>query len=128
MVDKKRNGKATVLALKKCGPELPQLLTQVSATIAGTGLALLFCVAYKVGRGKVPFCSSQVLNTGFGIGLVWLSWAVHKLRDSIICISKSSGKSGVKEEEEMMKNLDKSVNEIYLRAATVMAVVLMRLA
>ncbi|KAK3041399.1 hypothetical protein RJ639_000376, partial [Escallonia herrerae] len=126
MVDKNRNGKTAILALKKSGPELPQLLTQCSASIAGTGLALLFSVVLKVGSGRVPFCASKLLNTGLAFGLVWLSWAVNRLRDTIAYISKNSGKS--LKDEEMMKNVDRSLKEIYFRAGTLMAVVVLRLA
>lgn len=127
MVDKKRNEKTAVLELKKSGPELRQLLTQFSASIAGTGIAVLFSVLCKVATGRVPFCSSKLLNTGLGIGLVWLSWAVNRLRDTIVNIIKNSGKLGLKE-KEMMKNLDSSVSEIYFRAVTLMAVLVLRLA
>ncbi|KAI3974644.1 hypothetical protein MKX01_029634 [Papaver californicum] len=53
----KRQGKTAILSLKKSAPELPQLLTQFSASIAGTGY---------------PSATSKMLNTGFGFGLVWL--------------------------------------------------------
>lgn len=127
IADKNRHGKTAVLALKKSSPELPQLLTQCSASIAGTGLALLFSVVCKVGPGRVPFCASKLLNTGLGLGLVWLSWAVNRLRDTIVNISKNSGKLGLKE-KEIMKNLDTSVKEIFFRAAALMAVMVLRLA
>lgn len=127
IVDKKRQGKTAFLELKKSGPELNQLLTQFSASIAGTGIAILFSVICKVASGTVPFCTSKLLNTGLGLGLVWLSWAVNRLRVTIIHISKNSGKWALKE-EELMKNLDRSVKEISFRAATLMAVVVLRLA
>uniref|UniRef100_A0A5B7B7G1 Uncharacterized protein n=1 Tax=Davidia involucrata TaxID=16924 RepID=A0A5B7B7G1_DAVIN len=127
MINKRRHGKTTYLSLKKSGPELPQLLTQFSASIAGTGLAVLFSVFCKVACGRVPFCASKLYNTGFGFGLVWLSWAVNRMRDTIVYISKNSGKLGLKE-EEMLKKFDRSVNEILFRAVTVMAVVVLRLA
>ncbi|KAJ7977453.1 Helicase [Quillaja saponaria] len=47
MVDKKQRRKTAILSLMKSGPELPELLTQFSVGIAGTGLAVLFSVAYK---------------------------------------------------------------------------------
>lgn len=127
IVDKKRHGKTAILELKKSGPELSHLLTQCSASIAGTGLALLFSVFCKVATGRVPFCASKLLNTGLGFGLVWLSWAVYRLRDMIIHISKNSDKSALKE-VKMLKNLDSSVKEIFFRAATLMAMMVLRLA
>ncbi|KAF8365049.1 hypothetical protein HHK36_032946 [Tetracentron sinense] len=123
----KRRGKTAILSLKKSSPEVPQLLTQFSAGIAGTGLAVLFSVVCKVACGRVPFCASKLLNTGFGLGLVWLSWALNRLRDTIVYISKNSSKMGFKE-EEMMKRVDRSVNEIFFRAATLMAVAMLKLA
>lgn len=127
MIDKRRHGKTAVLSLKKSGPELPQLLTQFSAGIAGTGLAVLFSVVTKVASGRVPFCASKVLNTGFGFGLVWLSWAVNRLSDTIVHISKNSGKLGLNE-EEVMKIVDTSVKEIFFRVAALMVVAMLRFA
>ncbi|KAL8089396.1 hypothetical protein AgCh_039007 [Apium graveolens] len=127
IVDKKRHGKTAILELKKSGPELSHLLTQFSATIAGTGLALLFSVICKVATGSVPFCASKLLNMGLGFGLVWLSWAVNRLRNMIIHISKSSDKRASKE-VEMLRNLDNSVKEIFFRAATLTAMMVLRLA
>ncbi|XP_043720952.1 uncharacterized protein LOC122668454 [Telopea speciosissima] len=74
LILEKRQGKTAILSLKKSGPELPELLNQFSAGIAGTGLAVIFSVVCKVVGGRTPFCASKLLNTGFGFGLVWLSW------------------------------------------------------
>ena len=82
----------------------------------------------KVASGRVPFCSSKLLNTGLGLGLVWLSWAVNKLRDTIVMINKNANKKKGLKDEEMMKKLDRSVKEIYFRAAALMAVMVLRLA
>ncbi|KAE9611500.1 hypothetical protein Lal_00011724 [Lupinus albus] len=123
MIDKKRKRKTAILSLKKSGPELPELLTQFSASIAGTGLAVLLSVICKVACGRVPFCASKLLNTGFGIGLVWLSGAVNKLRDTIV----SARKLGLRD-EEMIREVDKSIKEVYVRAATLLAIVVLRLA
>ncbi|KAK9206733.1 hypothetical protein WN943_017012 [Citrus x changshan-huyou] len=127
MINKRQNKKTAILSLKKSGPELPELLNQLSAGIAGTGLAVLFSVICKVACTKVPFCGYKVLNTGLAFGLVWLSWAVNRLRDTIVYISKNASKTGLKD-EEMMKRVDKSVKDIYFRAATLMAVAVLRLA
>ncbi|XP_041022605.1 uncharacterized protein LOC121263646 [Juglans microcarpa x Juglans regia] len=127
MVNKRYNGKTAVLSLKKSGPELPELLTQFSAGIAGTGLAVLFSVVGKLSCGRVPFCSSKLLSTGFGFGLVWLSWSVNKLRDTIVYISKNAGKLGVKE-EQMMRRVDKCMKEIYFGTATLMVVAMLKFA
>ncbi|XP_022758161.1 uncharacterized protein LOC111305167 isoform X2 [Durio zibethinus] len=127
MANKRRHGRTAILSLKKSGPELPELLTQFSAGIAGTGLAVLFSVICKVACGRVPFCTSKLFSTGLGFGLVWFSWAVNRLRDTVVHISKNASKSGLKE-EEMIKRVEKSVNEIYFRAATLMAVAVLRFA
>ncbi|KAL7200611.1 hypothetical protein ACSBR1_032522 [Camellia fascicularis] len=127
MMDKKRNGKTAVLSLKKSGPELPQLLMQFSASIAGTGIAVLFSVICKLAYSRVPFCASRLFSTGFGFGLVWLSSAVNRLRDTVVYINKNSGKLNLKE-EEMTRKLDRSVKEVFFSAATVMAVAVLRLA
>lgn len=125
MMDKKRNGKSLTNSLKKAGPELPLLLTQFSASITGTGLAVMFSVIFKVACGSIPFCTPNLLTSGFGIGLFWLSRAVNRLRDTIIYIAKNSKKL---EFEEMMVKVDKSVNDIFFRTAAVMAVLILRFA
>uniref|UniRef100_A0A803NRA8 Uncharacterized protein n=1 Tax=Cannabis sativa TaxID=3483 RepID=A0A803NRA8_CANSA len=127
MTEKKKHGKSAFLSLKKSGPELPELLTQFSVGIAGTGLAVLFSVVCKLACAKVPFCSSRLVSTGLGFGLVWLSWAVNRLRDTVVYASKNAGKMGLKE-DEVMNKVDKSVKDIYFRAATLMAVALLRFA
>ncbi|WCJ21489.1 hypothetical protein M5689_003636 [Euphorbia peplus] len=123
----KRNRKTALITLKKSGPELGALLTQLSAGIAGTGLAVLFSIVCKVACGRAPFCSTKLLNTGIGLGLVWLSWAVNRLKDTFVYISKHASKSTLKD-EEMLRVVDKSLKEVYLRAATLMAVAMLRLA
>lgn len=123
--DNRRHAKTAVLELKRSSPELAPLLTQFSATIAGTGIALIFSVLYKVASGRVPFCTSRLLNTGLGLGLVWLSWAVNRMRDTISHISRNSRKLA---EEDILRNLDTSVRQVYYRAATLMVLVMIRLA
>lgn len=128
LVDKKRERKSTILSLKKAGPELPELLNRFSAGIAGTGIAVLFSVICKVASARVvPFCTSRLLSTGLGFGLIWLSWAVNKLRSTLVCVSRNTGKVAGLKEKEMMERVDKSVKEIYFRAATIMAVAVLRL-
>jgi hypothetical protein len=127
MLNKGQNRKTAVLSLKKSGPELPQLLNQFSATIAGTGFAVLFSVLCKLAFGRVTFSSSRLLSTGMGVGLVWLSWAVNKLRDTVVHISKNARKLGLKE-DEMMSEVDRSVKSIYMGAAGFLALVVLRLA
>ncbi|XP_020212505.1 uncharacterized protein LOC109797029 isoform X1 [Cajanus cajan] len=127
MVDKKQRRKTVILSLKKSGPELPELLTQVSAGIAGTGLAVLLSVICNLACGRSTICASAFFNTGFGFGMVWLSGAVHKLRATIVSLSKNAGKLALKE-EEMMQKLDKSIRDIYYTAAALLAVVVLRLA
>lgn len=127
MIDKKRKENPAIQSLKKSGSELPQVLSQFSAVIAGTGIAVLFGVITKVACSSAPFCASKMLSTGFGVGLIWLSSAVNRLRDTIICISKRSSKADHKE-EDMVKLLDDSIKEIYFRAATLLAIVVLKIA
>ncbi|KAI3903699.1 hypothetical protein MKW98_032353 [Papaver atlanticum] len=124
----KRQGKTAIQSLKNSSPELPQLLTQFSASIAGTGLVVLLYVVFKVFLGRLPFCTSKMLNTGFGFGLVWLSWAVNQLRESVISISKNPNNKLGLQGENLMKKVDRSVNEIFFRAAMVMAVAVLKIA
>lgn len=125
MMDKRR-GKSAVLLLKKSGPELPELLNQFSVGIAGAGLAILFSIICRVACGRVSFCASKLFSTSVGLGLVWLSWAVSKLKDTVVYISKHASKLGLKD-EEIMGIVNKSFRDIYFRAVTVMAVVVLRL-
>ncbi|KAI4365664.1 hypothetical protein MLD38_021629 [Melastoma candidum] len=125
LVDKKGKGQTALLSLKKSGRELPDLLNQCSAGIAGTGLALVLSVICNVAWGRVPFCSAKVMSTGIGVGLMWLSWEVTKLRDTVIDIGRNSCKTGVKE-DDVMDRVDRSVREIYLRAAALMALTVLR--
>lgn len=127
MMDKKRNGKTVTNLLNKAGPALPLLLTQFSASITGTGLAVVFFVIHIVVSGSVPFCAANFLTSGFGVGLFCLSWEVNKLRNTIINIGKNSMKLEF-EEEEMMVRVDKNVNDIFFRVATLMAVLILRFA
>ncbi|CAH9102846.1 unnamed protein product [Cuscuta europaea] len=129
MVNAQQHGKpaiSSLMALKKSGGELPHLLTRLSATIAGTAIAVFLSGVCKVACGKVVtfHASSGIINAGIGLALVWLSWGVNSLRDTVISISKSPGKFAVREEE--MIKLDRDVKEIYYRAAALMAVVVLR--
>lgn len=127
MVDTRQRRKTAIHSLKKSGPELPELLTQFSAGIAGTGLAVLLSVIWKVACGRVPFCAYKLFNTGFGLGLVWLSWAVNKLRETIVGISKNAGKLGLKD-EDMIRKLDENLRDIYFRSAALLAAAVLSLA
>ncbi|XP_058770207.1 uncharacterized protein LOC131643878 [Vicia villosa] len=127
LTDNSHRRETAILSLKKSGPELPELLTQFSAGIAGAGLAVVLSVICKLACGRVPFCASKVFNTGLGFGLVWLSWGVNKLRNTIVNISKNTGKKGLKD-EDMIQKVDKSLKEVYFRAAALLVVAVLRLA
>lgn len=117
----KRRGGVSMLSLTKSAPEINDLLIQFSAGIAGTGLAVLFSVAFKVGSVRRPLSSAKLLTTGFGLGLFWLSGAVNGLRDTITHITKNSLK-----EDEMVSKVERSVNDVLFRAAALMAVAVLR--
>lgn len=127
MVNKKKSWKTMIPSLKKSGPELSEFLTQISAGIAGTGLAVLLSVICKLACGRVLLSASSLFNTGLGFGLVWLSWAVSKLRATIVSISKNAGKLGLKE-EEMVQKLDKRIRDIYFGSAALLAVAVLSIA
>ncbi|KAL8167687.1 hypothetical protein V2J09_009186 [Rumex salicifolius] len=129
MMDKKRSRKTVINSLKKSGPELPELLTQCSATIAGTGLAVIFSVICKLAYGRLHFGSTKLLTTSLGVGLFWLSWAVNKLRETIICIRRNPAKLGFEEDEaKMVRTVDKNVNDIFFRVVAVTVVAVLRFA
>lgn len=127
MTKNQKARKSAILSLKRSGSELPKVLTQFSAGIAGTGLAILFSVICKSACGRVPFCAAQIFSIGFGVGLLWLSDAVNRLRGTIAHISKNASKIGLKD-EDIMRTVDKNLKEIYFRAATVVAVAALRIA
>lgn len=118
--------KNTIHSLKKSSPLLPEMLTQCSATIAGAGIAVVLSVLCRVACNRIPFCASKVLSTGLGLGLISLSMAVHKLRDTVVSISKISGKMGEKE-EEILDCLERNMKDICYRGAALMAVAVLRL-
>jgi hypothetical protein len=62
-----------------------------------------------------------------GFGLVWLSWGVNKLRDTIVNINKKAGKTGLKD-KEIIQKVDKSLKEVYFRAAALLVVAMLKLA
>ncbi|XP_042014769.1 uncharacterized protein LOC121762827 [Salvia splendens] len=125
IMDRKQPGGNTILSLKKSGPQLPRLLTQFSASIAGTGIAVVLSVLCRVACNRLPLCASKILSTGLGLGLVWLSWAVYRLRDTVVSISKTSSK-GDGREEEMVSVLDRNLKDIYFRAIALVAVVALK--
>lgn len=104
---------------------------QLSSAIAGTGLAVLFSVVWNhtgLTAGRMSLSAANtILNTGFGVGLVWLSLSINKLRDTIINIRKNMTRQKLKD-DEMTTRVEKSVNEVFLRAAAVMVLVAFRFA
>ncbi|KAG6521131.1 uncharacterized protein LOC122051925 [Zingiber officinale] len=117
----------SLVSLKKSGPEISQVLTKISAAIAGAGLAIIFSVAYKVACGRVALCATRVLSTGCGLSLFWLSRAINGLRDTLVYLSKSSGKSNLKE-EEVASMVKRSMNEILFRTMALVAVTALKFA
>ncbi|KAL6505102.1 hypothetical protein OROGR_024919 [Orobanche gracilis] len=119
IVGRKQQGMDIILSLKKSGPQLTRLLTRASASIAGTGIAVILSVLCRVSCSRAP--SSGASSAGLGLGLVWLSCALNKLRDTVVAISKTcSGKVGEKE-YEMMSSLDRDLKDVYFRAVALMA-------
>ncbi|GJN36087.1 hypothetical protein PR202_gb24923 [Eleusine coracana subsp. coracana] len=127
LLDKDRNS-STIISLKKAGPEITELLTQCSIGIAGTGLAILLSVVCKMATGmRTPYASTRLLSTSVGFGFFWLSWAVNRLRDTIVSISRSPGNMNL-EEDEVAEKLQKSTNEILFRALTLLAITALKFA
>ncbi|THU44040.1 hypothetical protein C4D60_Mb02t03180 [Musa balbisiana] len=117
----------SVLSLKKSASAISHLLTQISAGIAGTGLAVILSVLCKLAWGRSPFCFSRLFHTAFGFGLFWLSCAINGLRDTIIYISRNSIRLNL-EEEETTSMVERSMNKILFRAAILVGVALFRFA
>ncbi|VVB07063.1 unnamed protein product [Arabis nemorensis] len=119
----------TVLSLQRSCGELSELLTQFSISVAGTGIAVLFSVACSLASSQIPFCANKFFDTGLGFSLIILSWAVNRLREVIVNVNKKANKpcSSLKG-EEIINNVEKSIKEVYFRAATVIAVFALRFA
>ncbi|KZV43101.1 hypothetical protein F511_04493 [Dorcoceras hygrometricum] len=126
LVNKNQPGRNALQSLKKSGPELPELLNQISASIAGMGIAVIAVVVCRVACTIAPFCASNILSMGFGFGLIFLSWAVHNLRETVISIGRTSGKSGAND-EKMMDLLERNLKDVYFRVVALMAVAVLRL-
>uniref|UniRef100_A0A1J3K4B0 Uncharacterized protein n=1 Tax=Noccaea caerulescens TaxID=107243 RepID=A0A1J3K4B0_NOCCA len=120
---------ATILSLQRSCRDLSELLTQFSITAAGTGMAVLFSVVCSVASRSVPFCANKFFDTGLGFSLVILSWAVIRLREVIVNVNRKANKpcSSLKH-GEIMNSVERSIKEVYFRAATVIAVVALRFA
>ncbi|XP_031495595.1 uncharacterized protein LOC116261115 [Nymphaea colorata] len=127
MLVDKHSDKKLALSLKRSSPRLAQMLTNFSIAIAGTGLAVMLFMFTKAINGRFFLSANKLLNVGCGFGLVWVSWAVNGLRDTIESVGKPCGKVRVRD-EKIGRRLKKNVNQIVFRAATVMAVVALRLA
>ncbi|KAJ4749192.1 hypothetical protein LUZ62_083597 [Rhynchospora pubera] len=119
----------TILSLRKLGPEISHILTSFSIGIAGTGLAVLLSVACKMaGPGaRVPLSAARVFNTGFGLGLFWLSWAVNGLRDTIVQVFKGSSKLKIKD-DQMTLEVERSMKDVLFRAGALVALAALRFA
>lgn len=63
---------------------------------------------------------ANFLTTSVGVGLIWLSSAVYKLRETIVYIKKCPDDLCSGQVEEMIRKLDKSMNNVY-RAVTLTA-------
>ncbi|KAJ6841925.1 uncharacterized protein M6B38_303680 [Iris pallida] len=125
----KKGDRAVILSLKNSGPELAEVLHQLSAGIAGTGLAVLLSVACKSVNGRaLSLSSAKLFNVGFGFGLFWLSWAVKRLQDTVgnFCKKSNRGK-GWNGEVTITREVERRVNDVLFRAAALMAVALLRL-
>lgn len=126
LVKKNQPGRNALQSLKKSGPELPQLLTQFSASIAGTGIAIIVAAVCRVACSRASLCASKILSMGFGLGFISLSWAVHNLRDTVISIGKTSGKLGAND-QKVMDLLERNLKDIYFKVVALMAVAVLRL-
>lgn len=121
----KNQNESALHSLKKHGHKLPGVLMQLSSGIAGAGLAVLFSVVSNLTAGRLPLSATTILNIGCGVGLVWLSLSVNMLRDTIVNIKKNMIRQKLKD-DEMATRVEKSVDEVFLRAAAVMVFVVFR--
>jgi hypothetical protein len=127
LLDKDKSS-STILSLKKAGPEITELLTQCSITIAGTGLAIILSVVCKMTTGmRTPYAYTRLLSTSVGIGLFWLSWSVNGLRDTIASIFRSPSTMNL-DEDEVAVRIQKNKNEIVFKAVTLLAITALKLA
>ncbi|CAH8388344.1 unnamed protein product [Eruca vesicaria subsp. sativa] len=122
MIGSEQHRQTTMLSLKKSCGELSELLTQLSISFAGTGIAGFFSVVCSAASGRVPFCcANNILDTGLSLSLVLLSWAVSSLRRAIVGINRKAIKG-----EETTDKVESRIKDVYFRAATVIIMVALR--
>ncbi|KAG2282439.1 hypothetical protein Bca52824_053659 [Brassica carinata] len=101
--------------IQRSSREISEILTQFSITAAGAGIAVLFSVVYRLASRRVPFCANKFVDTGLGFSLVLLSWAVNILRE---VIRKANKQRSSLKGDEIIKNVERGIKEVYFRAAT----------
>ncbi|CAN7042369.1 hypothetical protein BRARA_B02635 [Brassica rapa] len=111
--------------IQRSSREISEILTQFSITAAGAGIAVLFSVVYRLASRRVPFCANKFVDTGLGFSLVLLSWAVNILRE---VIRKANKQCSSLKGDEIIKNVERGIKEVYFRAATVIIVFTLRFA
>ena len=68
-----------MLSIQRSCWEIPELFTQISIMLAGTGSTALFTVICSFASRRVPFCANKFFKTVLGFSLVILLWAVDRL-------------------------------------------------
>lgn len=121
MIGSDQHRQTTMLSLKKSCGDLSELLTQFSIGAAGTGIAVFFSVACSVASRRVPFCANKIFDTALSFSLLLLSWAVGRLRETIVDVNRKAIK-----EEEITNRVERRIKDVYFRAATVIIMVALR--
>lgn len=122
MFGSEQHRKITMRSLKKSRGDLSEFLTQLSIGFAGTGLAVFYSLASSVASRRVLCCADKVFDSGLGLSLVLLSWAVSRLRKAIVDASR---RKGIKFEESSNR-VERRIKDVYFGAATVFVIAALR--
>ncbi|CAN8295793.1 unnamed protein product [Cochlearia groenlandica] len=121
MLGSEQHRQTTMLSLKKSCGDLSELLTRLSIGFAGIGIAVFFSVSCHVASGPVSFCANEVFETALSFSLVLLSWSVNRLREAIVDVNRKTIK-----DEEIQHRVNSRMKDVYLRAATALAMFVLR--
>ena len=106
----------------KAGTEEGEVISTIAIATSSIVTTLVLVVGVCVLSAISPILDSPVLKPAFDNILPSLFGGL-----AVVYVSKNGDKVGLKE-DEMMQRVDSSVKEIYFRAATLMAMAMLRLA
>ncbi|CAA7039448.1 unnamed protein product [Microthlaspi erraticum] len=130
MFSNEEHRQITMRSLRKSGGDLSEFLTQLSVSFAGTGLAVFLSVACCFASRRLLFWADKVFDSGqglfdsgLGLSLVLLSWAVTRLKKAIVLVSR---RKGIKYAESANR-VERRIKDVYFGAAMVFVMIVRRI-